>query len=515
MVQARTKATKASNNGHSDPLRSARARALANGHAKAGTNGHTKAATNAKTKAKTTAQAKTKTNSGVKAKSNSQAKAKSNGHVKAKTNSRVKAKTNGQRKIAAKPRPKAVTNGHTLQDKTPKVSDIASDRLQWMDLDGTQPLDVNKIDLPFLPLEDYDVSPLPKDAIEDASGGSVVVGWLGVGQAGNRIIKSFHDLGYHKAIAVNTCPHDLANIDLPTEQKLLMNIGYDGSGKDMVRGAEAAAHYRQAILHHAERIFGNGVDHLMVAVGAGGGTGSGAVAGLLDALRDGAKRMGLKRAKHRIGVICTLPTAGEAASPQIRRNAYQTITQLTDLARHGHIAPLILVDNDKIGRMYPGMTVKSFWPTVNTTVAGLFHVFNRLSSMPSPYTSFDPDDYRSLLQTGGCTVMGLTKVVKPTEPNALSAALTHNLQKTLLADGFDLTTARAAGVIVVGGSKLMAQTPGLQDIINRAFDVMTDLTGNATVYRGIFEDDKESLRAYTIVSGLEPPRDRIDDLRGE
>lgn len=434
-----------------------------------------------------------------------------NGRSHGRMNGAVK-RTNGTSHKKGAGHVNRQTNGHhkpTLVTKT--------DRSQWLDLDTASPIGGihQTVELPFLPLEDYEVSPLPKDAIEDKSGGSTVVGWMGVGQAGSRMIQAFYELGYHKGVAVNTCPHDLAGIKLPTAQKLLLNVGYAGDGKDMRRGEEAAGQYRQAILHHAERIFGRGVDHLMIGVGAGGGTGSGAVMGLLDALRSGAKRMGLGRAKRHIGVVCTLPTAGEAGSPQVRRNAYQTITRLTELARRGHIAPLVILDNDKIGRMYPGMTVKSFWPTINTTMAGLFHVFNQLSAMPSPYTSFDPNEFRSLLQTGGCTIMGLAKVDKFTEPNALSNALTHNLEKTLLADGFDLTTARAAGLIVVGGSKIMANTPGLQDTIDRAFDVMTDLTGKATVHRGIYEDNRESLRAYTIISGLEPPRDRIAELLGE
>ena len=101
--------------------------------------------------------------------------------------------------------------------------------------------------------------------------------------------------------------------------------------------------------------------------------------------------------------------------------------------------------------MYPGMTVKSFWPSINSTVASLFDIFNRLSALSSSYTSFDPVDYHSIMEAGGCAIMGLTKVSKFNDKFSLSQAVKENLEKTLLAGGFDLSTAKTAGCIAVGG----------------------------------------------------------------
>ena len=50
---------------------------------------------------------------------------------------------------------------------------------------------------------------------------------------------------------------------------------------------------------------------------------------------------------------------------------------------------------------------------------------------------------------------------------------------------------------MVGNSK------GLQDNIDYAFDVLSEITGRATIHRGIYEDVRDSLRAYTIISDLE------------
>jgi hypothetical protein len=209
----------------------------------------------------------------------------------------------------------------------------------------------------------------------------------------------------------------------------------------------------------------------------------------------------------------TLPTVGEAGSPLVAENAYNVATRLSELASAGAISPLIIVDNEKINKLYTGLTVKSFWPSINNTVAGLFDIFNRISALSSQYVAFDPVDYNSIIESGGCTIMGLTRVKKFDDKFEISEAVKKNLQKTLLADGFDLSTAKLAGCIFVGGKRLMNEVSGLQDNINYAFDVLSEIAGRATIHRGIYEDDRESLRAYTIIGGLESPAARLEGLR--
>jgi cell division GTPase FtsZ len=367
--------------------------------------------------------------------------------------------------------------------------------------------------IPTLALEEYEPQIVEAQGVKDTSKGSTKFGWVGAGQCGGRLVQSFYKLGYTKCLAVNTASQDLKDLQVPDQQKLLMDIGRKGAGKDISRGRDAAVQYRQDIIHAIERIFSENVDHLMVAFGSGGGTGSGSVVPLIETIRSCAKHIGLKNIDRRIGVLCTLPSAGEAASPKVGENAYEVLSELTRMAYEGLISPLIIVDNDKISKLYPGLTVRSFWPTVNNTVAGLFDIFNRLSSLPSPYTSFDPVDYQSIMESGNCAVMGLTKVQAFKQKYDLSQAMVNNLSKTVLASGFELSSARVVGSIVVGGKKIMANTPGLQDSINHAFDVLTDMTGNATLHRGIYEDDRESLRVYSIFGGLDAPMERLEELR--
>jgi len=175
----------------------------------------------------------------------------------------------------------------------------------------------------------------------------------------------------------------------------------------------------------------------MVGFGAGGGTGSGSVVGLIEIAKRYARYIGLKNPDKKVGVVMTLPTVGEASSPLVAENAYNVACELSQMASAGKISPLIIVDNDKINKMYPGMTVKSFWPSINNTVASLFDIFNRLSALSSRYT----------------------------------------------------------------------------DNIDYAFDVLSEITGQATIHRGIYEDGRDCLRVYTIIGGLDSPAARLEELR--
>ena len=372
--------------------------------------------------------------------------------------------------------------------------------------------DFNTWLLPSLELEQYEPNIEPEVGVKDQIKGSTRYAWIGAGQCGGRLVKSFYDLGYKKVLAVNTTHHDLDLLNIPQNQKFLMNIGEKGAGKDMERGRGAVQQYQQEILHLTRQTFGSQVDHIMVCFGAGGGTGGGSATGLIEIAKRYARYIGLTEPDKKVGVIMTLPTVGEASSPLVAQNAHDVACELSRLAGERRISPLIIIDNEKINKLYPGMTVKSFWPSINSTVAGLFDIFNRVSALSSRYTSFDPVDYHSIMEAGSCAIMGLTRVDKFNDRFAISQAVKKNLEKTLLASGFNLSTAKVAGCIVVGGKKLMAEVKGLQDNINYAFDVLSEITGKATIHRGIYEDGKNFLRVYTIIGGLDAPTQRLEEL---
>lgn len=372
------------------------------------------------------------------------------------------------------------------------------------------------LNIPDLDIEDFEPDlDAVKDEVIDAASGAMVYGVIGTGQGGGRIAKAFYDLGYHKTVAVNTAKADLALLELPDNHKLHIDTFTDqGAGKDQERGKQAVEEKSQEVFNKLREIFGERIDRILVCAGTAGGTGGGSVTTLVGIAKRYFTYVGKEDANNRVGVVASLPTDGECASPTVAKNAYTRVTDLCDKAKKGEFAPLILVDNQKIKKLYPSLTVKQFWPTLNNTIAGLFHVFNALATQNSNYTTFDPADYDSIMRAKGCMIMGVTNVKNFEEETALSMALKQNLEKTLLAEGFNLRTAKAAASIVVGGSTLFEEVAGLMDSIEYGFDTLGTMTGGATVHRGIYEDEKkQSLVAYTIVGGLDSPTKRIEGLK--
>jgi len=365
------------------------------------------------------------------------------------------------------------------------------------------------------PVRDFQLDIHPQIGIEEISQGSMRYAWIGSGQCGGRLMKTFYDLRYGKVLAINTAANDLELLDIPESQKILLKCGTNGAGKDMKRGAKAVHHCREEIMVAAERVFGNQIDHVMVCFGAGGGTGSGSAMGLIELAKEYVQRIGMKKSNKNVGVMMTLPTESEVRSGLVAQNAYTIASELAQMASQGQISPLIIIDNAKISSLYPAMTVRAFWPTVNNAVGELFDIFNRLSALPSIYTCFDPTDYHSIMTAGGCAVMGVTELNGFRDKEAIISAIKKNLNRTLLAGGFRFSGAKIAGSIIVGSRKLMANETGLQKDIDNIYDALAEITGNATIHRGIYEDYRESLRVYTIIGGLKAPTRRLNQLQNQ
>jgi cell division GTPase FtsZ len=372
--------------------------------------------------------------------------------------------------------------------------------------------EINNRELPALDLEEYEHNIKEETGVADKNKGSTCYAWIGAGHCGGQLVKSFYDLGYRKILAVNTTRRDLDLLGIPQSQKFLMDIDEESDGRDMERGAKAVRQHRQDILHLAQQTFGTQVNHIMVCFGAGGGAGSGSVVELIDIAKRYARFIGLKNPRKSVGVIMTLPAAGKISSPVVAQNAYKVSNELSQMANAGEISPLIIVDNDKISRMYPGMSARPLLLSINRTFAGLFDFFNKVSALGSPYTCFDGLDYLNVIESGGCLVMGRTKVDKLDDPFSISEAVKNNLEKTLFAGGLDLSTVKSCGCIVVGGRELMAKVKGLQEKIDYAFYILSEMTGEATIHRGIYEDNSDSVRVFTIIGGLNSPTDRLEKL---
>lgn len=374
----------------------------------------------------------------------------------------------------------------------------------------------NSIDLPDM--DDLDYQPVVESTEpdtpqieEDDFEGAVKMAFLGVGQGGGRIAQAFWDLGYRKVLAVNTTAQDLDPLEMPDDRKMVIGNDRGGAGKDPEQGELAAKESFEDVMDAMMRKWGEGVEMLYVCVGAGGGSGSGGWPVMMDAIREYAKSTNIEKpiSKH-LGLIMSLPKRSEGH--RVQANALKCIEYALDQVQKARIRSLVLVDNARIHELYPGLPVKKFWSVANRNFAGVLHTFNILAARNSEYNTFDRADFRSVIQDG-IMIFGMTKVDQWMGKEDISKAVRQNLKGTLLAEGFDLSTADMAGAIVVAHDEVLSEIP--MENIDYAFNSLGRALGNegVTLHNGIYEGGKGGMKVFTIVGGLHPPQERIDELK--
>lgn len=354
---------------------------------------------------------------------------------------------------------------------------------------------------------------LEPDAVENTVDGALNYAFIGVGGAGGRIAQQFYKLGYSKTLAINTAEQDLAPLELPEDQKLKLEMGISGAGKDMARGEQAFDQRRAQVLELIKRVCGETTDHIMICVGAGGGTGGGSMVPVIMTAKDYLRYLGLEDLERRVGVIMTLPSNSEAAAGRTASNAAMLSDKLSTMAEDPEpkISPLLVIDNERVNRMYRGLTARKFWPTINHGIASLFHTFNTIVKQPSEQWAFDDADYRSVIATGGHCIMGVTNI-REVSGDLIQKAIFDNLSRTMLAEGFDMTTAKSGAGIIVGSEKMFDEVEGLMDAADKGFAMLSSMT-KSNVHRGMYTDEHDILRIYTILGGLTRPADRYRKLR--
>ena len=344
---------------------------------------------------------------------------------------------------------------------------------------------------------------------ETSAASAIKMAFIGAGQGGGRIAEAFYYMGYRRICVCNTTAQDMEALEI--EHKLVIGNDRGGAGKDPEQGKLAAKESYEDVMDMMMRAWGEGVEHMYICVGGGGGSGTGSWPVLLDAAREYAKSTNIEKpfGKH-LGLIMSLPKRSEGS--RVQRNAYIAITEALKRLDRGHISSLVIVDNAKIHELFPGLPVKRFWQTANRNFAAILHTFNLLAAEDSAYNTFDRADFRSVVQNG-LMVFGMTRVEEWKGREDISKAMRQNLKGTLLADGFDLATADVAGAIVLAHDKILSEIP--MENIDYAFAMLGRALNNAdiTLHNGIYESSgRVSMRVFTIISGLEPPQGRIDEL---
>jgi cell division GTPase FtsZ len=370
------------------------------------------------------------------------------------------------------------------------------------------PVDVNAYNNPDIPDISLPDIPMPEPEevvvkeVKDEMDAAFKFAFVGAGQGGSRIAETFHKLGYRKIAVLNTAQQDLNTVNL--QNKLL--IGEGGAGKDPAYAKKVFAEKKEEVVDFMRYSFGEELDKIMVCAGAGGGTGSGTVTSLVLAAKELQDTLGAKTPK--VGVILALPKHSEGK--KVNANAHKCLNDVYKLVEEGIVSPFVIIDNERIGKLYPNLVVSKFWDTANMSMAGLFHLFNLTASRDSSYTAFDSSDYKSVLDSG-LMMFGAAPVKDWEDPVSISRAIRDNFKKGLLSGGIDVSTGNCAGAIVVGGKEQLDNIP--QSSLDQAFDQLCRMLkpGNV-VHRGIYSGDKPSLTVYTAVGGLGKPVDKLSEL---
>lgn len=332
---------------------------------------------------------------------------------------------------------------------------------------------------------------------------SLYFGVVGLGQAGSRIAETFYSLGYESCV-LNTATQDLEFIDVPDNRKVFLPFALGGAGKELENGRQAVEQNAEMILDRLGKVFSDDQEMIILAVSGGGGTGSGGAEAMVELLSQMGKP---------VGVIYVLPMDSEDSLS--KHNAVTTLGKLAKLASTDVITTLMVVDNAKIGLIYPGLSKAEFWKTANEAIVEPLHLFNHLSAMPTPYDSLDSMDFGRVFTAGDCTIYGMMEVEDYMETTAIAEAVLENLQGSLLAADFDLKEARFGGFIVTGSPEALRTLPA--ENLHYASHVLGEACNYAQMMKGVYEmgDDDDVIRVYTMFSGLGLPAARIDALKTE
>lgn len=333
---------------------------------------------------------------------------------------------------------------------------------------------------------------------------SVNFGVVGVGQCGSRIAEEFYSRGYN-VIAINTAMQDLKHINVPEKYKMFLDYTLGGAAKDLETGRAATEEYADQIEQILRENFENN-EILILATSGGGGTGSGAAEAMINIM----SRLGKP-----VVAIYVLPLASE--DTLAKHNAIQTLAKLAKMAKEDVINSLVVVDNAKIELLHPGKSMAEFWKVANEAIVEPLHLFNKLSSNASGYTSLDPMDFsKVLIGTGDCALYGSMDVPNYIEEEAIAEAMIANLEKGLLASDFNLSQTRAAGVIITGSKEVLSKLPA--NNLEYGFSMISKICNEGTViYRGVYEvpTNDNILRVYSFFSGLGLPEERVNELKIE
>jgi cell division GTPase FtsZ len=358
---------------------------------------------------------------------------------------------------------------------------------------------------------DEEIAQVEETVIEDKKT-AVKMGFIGVGQGGCNIADAFYNLGYQRVLALNTTAKDLQRLKIPEANRMIMGGSAEGAGKTPSKGKKICEDAYEDIFKKVREVFKSGTEHVMICVGAGGGTGDGASTVMVKLAKEFLASQSVANPEKKVGVILTLPTKEESSA--VQGNAHQCLVQLIELAEKGQLSPLVIVDNAQVMKLYGNASVVDVWSKANKNIAALFNIFNEIPAQEddSCIVICDPADYRTVLQSGIMT-FGRTKLDKISSPTDISDAVRNNVKKGLLVEGLDISQATAGAAILLADEETLGKIS--QDSLEQAFGSLNRLmkqSNETKLHRGVYKTKSVGAFLYTLIAGLGKPTARLNEL---
>jgi cell division GTPase FtsZ len=287
-------------------------------------------------------------------------------------------------------------------------------------------------------------------------------------------------------------------LQLAEENKFLVPVTKgSGAGKDPNVVRRSIDEFYDDVVKFIRSKVNDQTEFVLVCIGGGGGTGG----GLGIVIAQIATELGLNA-----GAIYTLPLMNE--STLVFVNALDNLKEIHANAQQAAISPLIIVDNNKLVAEF-APTTANFWGPLNGAIVSVIRKFNEYSQKPSKSVSaLDRQDLKRLLSTGGVCAVGQFDIPEQYTENVVD----ENIANHFFMDGFNLKTASACGVIVVGSEKTF-QTQTSATAINTFFDKVSGLLDGGMFFRGVYNDENvKFLRVYILFNGLALPSEHIDEM---
>jgi tubulin-like protein CetZ len=333
-------------------------------------------------------------------------------------------------------------------------------------------------------------------------GRSLDIAVLGLGQAGGNLAAEFHRRGY-RAVAFNTAQTDLAALDpggvfptLPAERRHYVGLdGYDGAGADPDYGRHCIAEHAERIRQVAVKLCAD-ADAVLITAGLGGGTGS-SVAELIKVLEG-----------HELPMVAlmTLPTETESGIAKV--NAVRAINEVVNADLMGWI----FVDNGRIAKLNPDVSIVDYYAHINGEIASPIDALNRLNDRGKlrAIRSFDGEDYRKLLLSGGVLNYSVTELPEITVEEVVGTVRDSIEASELMPAGFDLKKMSYLGLVIEGSDKALSSTP--ISVFEEINEQLKKESEGAAMYYGLYRSDEERPTQVRLIAATQSLPHRIRDL---